>query len=326
MSKLSPSLKALIGAPFAKPGPIPAPNNIRSVFEGIAKSAASHNVGVPAWLSVATATTMTMNSPDSLAELYKVAAPKQDEVQTAEFMREVGLKCIGFNGTMTFPIPIHFQSHFAKEQQKKKRKKKKNSNSYKKCPIHAKHQPCRPPQVPRTINMLGAFRASLPATVVSALRTTGTRMPTPANIAGINARGFELWKSIYHPLDGKLYDKLAASHPDMPIFILHSEYGALFADPAEIPQEAKVGRVLTSVVAVACLRAQSGVGPQVTSHVFGLRKAYEDGSAARERAVDGGEWLATNEGSTWLLETVDGIVAAISGGAGSSFAAPRAKL
>ncbi|GAB7352441.1 hypothetical protein MBLNU459_g2857t2 [Dothideomycetes sp. NU459] len=248
MSKLSPSLKALIGAPFAKPGPIPAPNNIRSVFE------------------------------DSLAELYKVAAPKQDEVQTAEFMREVGLKCIGFNG------------------------------------------------VPRTINMLGAFRASLPATVVSALRTTGTRMPTPANIAGINARGFELWKSIYHPLDGKLYDKLAASHPDMPIFILHSEYGALFADPAEIPQEAKVGRVLTSVVAVACLRAQSGVGPQVTSHVFGLRKAYEDGSAARERAVDGGEWLATNEGSTWLLETVDGIVAAISGGAGSSFAAPRAKL
>lgn len=53
MSKLSPSLKALIGASFAKPGPIPAPSNIRSVFEGIAKSAASKNVGTPAWLSVA---------------------------------------------------------------------------------------------------------------------------------------------------------------------------------------------------------------------------------------------------------------------------------
>lgn len=112
----------------------------------------------------------------------------------------------------------------------------------------------------------------------------------------------------------------------MPIFILNSEYGALFSDPAEIPEGAKVGRVLTSVVAVACLRAQSGVGPQVTSHVFGLRKAYEDGSASSEKKVEGGEWLASNEGSEWLLKQVDGIVAAISGGEGTSFAAPRAKL
>lgn len=112
----------------------------------------------------------------------------------------------------------------------------------------------------------------------------------------------------------------------MPIFILHSEYGALFADPAEIPEGAKVGRVLTSIVAVACLRAQSGVAPQVTSHVFGLRKAFEDGSAQREKEVKGGEWLASNEGSEWLLQQVDGIVEAISGGSGTSFAAPRAKL
>lgn len=54
---------------------------------------------------------MTMNSPDSLVELYHVAAPENDSVQTAELMREVGLKCIGFNGvsipsaSSTSPLP-----------------------------------------------------------------------------------------------------------------------------------------------------------------------------------------------------------------------------
>lgn len=81
-----------------------------------------------------------------------------------------------------------------------------------------------------------------------------------------------------------------------------------------------VGRVLTSIAAVACLRAQTGVGPQVTSHVFGLRKAFGDGSAAGEEAVLGGEWLAGNEGSIWLLETVDRLVEAIGEGRGTTFA------
>jgi hypothetical protein len=83
-----------------------------------------------------------------------------------------------------------------------------------------------------------------------------------------------------------------------------------------------VGRVLTSVVAVACLRSQTGVGPQVTSHVFGLRKAYEDGSAKAdgESVVEGGEWLASDEGNMWLLKSVDSIVEALGEGKGSTFA------
>lgn len=85
---------------------------------------------------------------------------------------------------------------------------------------------------------------------------------------------------------------------------------------------AKVGRVLTSIVAIAGLRAQTGVGPQVTSHVFGLRKAYEDGSckAEGEFPVLGGEWLASDEGNIWLLESIDSIVEALSEGTGTSFA------
>lgn len=118
------------------------------------------------------------------------------------------------------------------------------------------------------------------------------------------------------------------------MFIIEGEYGALFSDPAypggDVEQRPNVGRVLMSIVAVACLRAQTGVGPQVVSHVFGLRKAFEDGSAEAEPEVQGGRWLASNEGSLWLLEQVDRIVEAIGEGRGSSFApgreAPKAKL
>ncbi|PSK35964.1 hypothetical protein B9Z65_5779 [Elsinoe australis] len=277
MSKLSPALKSLINAPFARPGAVPAPKNIKAVYEQLAKDAASKNVGVPAWLSIATATTMTMNSPDSLLTLHTVASPHHPSgpVTAAALMREIGLKCIGFNG------------------------------------------------VPRTINMLNAFRAGLPSDVTSQLPTKPTRTPTSSNIDAFNARGFALWKSIYRPFDEKLYDKLADSHPDLPVHILHSEYGALFADPpGHAEAGAKVGRVLTSIVAVACLRSQTGVGPQVLSHVFGLRKAFEDGSfkAQGETEVQGGEWLAGDEGGQWLLETTDRLVEALGQGQGSSFA------
>jgi len=45
---------------------------------------------------------MTMNSPDGLTELYNLATEgskdKTQSAKTAELMREIGLKCIGFNG------------------------------------------------------------------------------------------------------------------------------------------------------------------------------------------------------------------------------------
>jgi hypothetical protein len=48
-----------------------------------------------------------MNSPESLTELYTLATEgskdKTESVQTAELMREIGLKCIGFNGVSLPP-------------------------------------------------------------------------------------------------------------------------------------------------------------------------------------------------------------------------------
>jgi hypothetical protein len=52
---------------------------------------------------------MTMNSPDALTELFHLATSgakdKAHAVKTAELMREVGLKCIGFNGVC---VPLSF--------------------------------------------------------------------------------------------------------------------------------------------------------------------------------------------------------------------------
>ncbi|KAJ5577439.1 uncharacterized protein N7459_006403 [Penicillium hispanicum] len=279
MSKLSSSLKALINAPAARPSTVPAPANITSVYAKIQQAAQAQHVSHPSWIALSTAATMTMNSPESLTALFQLATTtSSNHVETAELIREVGLKCISFNG------------------------------------------------IPRTINCLNAFRASLPDSVGQQLSSTPTREPTPANIAAISERGRALWDSIYRPFETKLYNKLAASHPDLPVHILHSNYGALLSDPVR-DTGASAGRVLTSIVAVACLRAQTGVGPQVLSHVFGLRKALEDGSWATDiESEEGARWLASDEGNTWILNSVDAIVEAISEGTGSNFAPGKAKL
>ncbi|GKT65437.1 conserved mitochondrial protein [Colletotrichum tofieldiae] len=279
MSKLAPSLKALINAPFARPGQTAAPSHIREVYQSIARDAASKNVGTKPWLAVSAAATFTLNSPDSLESLYSVASSsgRPDKRETAEFIREIGLKCISFNG------------------------------------------------IPRTINCLNAFYAGLPKDVTAQLETRPTRAPTAQNIGEITARGQALWDSIYAPFEVKLYEKLAQSHPDLPVHILNSHYAGLLSDPKERGGLASVGRVLTSIVAISCLRAQTGVGPQVLSHVFGLRKGLEDGTfkADNQEDIKGAQWLASDEGSEWILKSVDTITEAIGGASRSNFAPAR---
>ncbi|KAF2871468.1 hypothetical protein BDV95DRAFT_493722 [Massariosphaeria phaeospora] len=283
MSKLSPSLKALINASHARPSPVPAPRGITAVYHKIEREATAQKLGRPSWVALSTAATMTMNSPESMVGLYQAASvsrPTSECVAIVELMREVGLKCIGFNG------------------------------------------------VPRTINMLNAFRAELPSSVVASLSKTPTRVPTPSNVASISSRGRALWDSIYHPLENKLESKLADAHPDLPVFIINGEYGALFTDPPRTTG-ANTGRITTSLVAIACLRAQQGVGPQVLSHVYGLRKAWDDGTWKDEpEAGDevGIRWLVSDEGCTWALEKVDEVVEALGGGQGTTFAPYKAKL
>ncbi|KAL2759924.1 hypothetical protein ACRALDRAFT_1027919 [Sodiomyces alcalophilus JCM 7366] len=285
MSKLSPGLKALLNAPFARPDPTPAPARIRDLFQAIARDAAKRNVGFKPWMALSSAASFTLNSPESLTILHDVASSSSSPrplspVQTAELIREVGLKCISFNG------------------------------------------------IPRSINCLNAFHASLPAEITSQLETAPSRAPTPDLLPSMTRRGRALWDSVYRPYERKLVAKLATSHPDLPVHILHSHYAALLSDPDAASRGglASTGRILTSLIAIACLRAQTGVGPQVLSHVFGLRKAIEDGSYKEpgQEVVEGAEWLAGDEGSEWILRTVDSISEVLGGG---NFArVPQSKL
>ncbi|KAJ4392436.1 hypothetical protein N0V85_007059 [Neurospora sp. IMI 360204] len=311
MSKLSPSLKGLINAPFARPGQTPAPCNIEAVYSKIADEARERKYGEKPWLALSAAATFTLNSPSSLEPLLTLASSRllsssstssNSLLESAEFIREIGLKCISFNG------------------------------------------------IPRTINSLNAFRSHLSSAhsqLSPLLSTTPSRQTTPYNIASVHARGRALWESVYTPLDQKLEAKLAEAHPDLPVHILGSHYGPLLSDPSERNGLGSVGRSLTSVVAIACLRAQTGVGPQVLSHVFGLRKAVEQGEHVKEfptassasavagekgekgeksEEAEGIERLASDEGCEWILKSVDAISEAMAqDGQGGGFAMPMMK-
>ncbi|GAA6029135.1 hypothetical protein JCM8097_001616 [Rhodosporidiobolus ruineniae] len=284
--RLSQFLKSLIAAPHARGGPVSAPPQAVTtrLFERLASEGEKRGVGEAGWLTLGTATLVTVNSPEALCALYSFAAKRaqgqKDEterkVRYAAIMREVGLKTISFSG------------------------------------------------IPRAINNLGALRAHLEPEIASALPTSPTREPTPTSLPSISSSAHSLWTSIYQPHHTKLIAKLAQSHPDLPVHILTSHYGPLLSDPPSAPtvKGAKVGRILTSVVAIACLRAQGGVGPQVTSHVFGLLKAAgEEG----EGEVQGAGFLTSEEGARWVVEQVDAIVEAVTRGEGSTFGT-RAKL
>lgn len=52
MSKLSPAVKGLINAPFARPGQAPAPARIRQIYERIASEAAEKKYGKNPWVTL----------------------------------------------------------------------------------------------------------------------------------------------------------------------------------------------------------------------------------------------------------------------------------
>lgn len=234
-------------------------------------------------------------------------------------MREAGLKCISLSG-----IPRVF---YLSLQHIRKTKFP---------PTTGNQLPRRPPIAPPRVRRVATQHRRHPVRPLSSsssppLLTLSSppphSLPTPSNIADITGpRAWSLWDSIYTPFSSKLISKLALSHPDLPITILSSHYGALLSDPPlpPIPGHVKVGRVLTSVVAMACLRAQQGVGLQVTSHVFGLKKSLGEGRD--EQRIAGEEWLVTDEGCEWVLRSVDDIVAEVTGGEGSFAVGKESKL
>ncbi|KAH9963158.1 hypothetical protein BC827DRAFT_1193712, partial [Russula dissimulans] len=153
--------------------------------------------------------------------------------------------------------------------------------------------------VPRTIGALAGLTDALEDDVKAGLRTDSRRTANSENIDAIIARGRALWNSIYEPHAVKLHDKLASYHPDLISFIIQS-YGSVLSPLPGADEQGNLSRALGSVVGIACLRAEGRVGPQLTSHVFGLLKARTiEGLSEEDR------WLASDEGTEWVIRTVD---------------------
>lgn len=114
----------------------------------------------------------------------------------------------------------------------------------------------------------------------------------------------ELWTLIYNCLRSA--------------FIIQA-YGAVLSPmPGGDKEQGNLSRALGSVVGTACLRAEEHVGPQLTSHVFGLLKARNVKGLSEEDY-----WLATDEGTEWVIRTVDEIMDVVKPDASS---VPGAKL
>jgi len=82
---------------------------------------------------------------------------------------------------------------------------------------------------------------------------------------------------------------------------LEHEYGALLSDTPTTAYA--LGRTLTSVVGVACLRTDSGVAPQLVSHVYGLLKAKD----FPQDQTPGEKWLSSEDGVKWVIEVADAV-------------------
>lgn len=85
-------------------------------------------------------------------------------------------------------------------------------------------------------------------------------------------------------------------------FIIQS-YGSVLSPLPGADEQGNLSRALGSVVGIACLRTEGRVGPQLTSHVFGLLKARTAQNLGEED-----RWLASDEGVEWVIRTIDTVL------------------
>ncbi|KAF9008875.1 hypothetical protein BDQ17DRAFT_1349114 [Cyathus striatus] len=275
---LPPSVKHLLT--LRNPNVLPSPPlpMLNSIFNSTLRDAQLKKAET-GWLVLTTCTLLTANRPSAVGHLYRFATRPFSEdgtlradidlptaVNKAALMRESALKSVIFVG------------------------------------------------VPRVILSLAALHEALDEEVKHALRTQSQRTATSDNIESIVTRGRALWDSIYTPHADKLHDKLGSYHPDFISFIIQC-YGAVLAplpggtktysdtSGLEDPDQGNLSRALGSVVGIATLRTEGRVGPQLTSHTFGLLRARYVANQSEED-----KWLSSDEGTEWVIRNVDQIL------------------
>ncbi|KAG6837937.1 hypothetical protein H0H93_008331 [Arthromyces matolae] len=284
---LSPALKHLLSLRNPKVLPSPRAAILNSLFTRTLQDAKLRNAET-GWLVLTTCTLLSANRPASVAELYRFVTRHDPNdstsrvnltqaVNRAALMRESALKSAIFVG-----VPRGLE------------------------------------RILQVILSLAEFHGALDDDVKDALRKNSRRLATPENIESTIQRGKALWNSIYTPHADKLHDKLGTYHPDFISFIIQS-YGTVlsplpggtksFHDESRFydPDQGNLSRALGSVVGIATLRAEGRVGPQLSSHTFGLLKArYVEGLSEEDA------WLSSDEGTEWVLRTIDDILDVIS--------------
>lgn len=132
--------------------------------------------------------------------------------------------------------------------------------------------------------------------------------------------GSNLFDDIYRDQSARLRDILAHSHPDQAYFIVQHVYGPLFAPPSAYdgtpPDEApawEVNRLRVSLTTIAALHAQGGVGPQVTSHIYGLLRSPSSFAHVQGPERAGLDFLASTQGAEWLLRTINHVCFVVNG-------------
>jgi len=265
ISKLPPALKHMLT--LRNPNSTPCPN--ADVLQGVltrTRDVARQKGAEQGWLAVSTATMLTKNCPPALACIYAFAT--RQEGADAE--------------TVQKPVPLERRIRIAALMRE---------TTIKGCVFVG---------VPKVINCLAGLTGGLDDEVKEALDKKSYRDAEQENVPPILERGIKLFRSIYDPHTEKLLAKLGTYHPDFPGFIIRSEYGPLLQEPPDMPKEYAISRALTSAMGVACLRADGGVGPQLTSHVYGLLKA-----AGWPGETEEDKWLSSQEGAQWVIELTD---------------------
>ncbi|RPD61933.1 hypothetical protein L226DRAFT_571324 [Lentinus tigrinus ALCF2SS1-7] len=280
---LPPAVKQLLTLRNPQPRPAPQLSRLNAVLTSTLLDAKAKKAE-RGWLTLATCTLLTANAPPTIGHLYRFTTRSDPEnVATRRGLAEALEKAAVMR-----------------------------ESALKSCIFVG---------VPRTILSLASLHEAIEDDVKSGLRKTSKRTVTPENVQEIVARGQALWASIYEPFAEKLYNKLGSYHPDFIEFIIQA-YGAVLAPlPGGDAEQGNLSRALGSVVGTACLRAEGGVGPQLTSHVFGLLKARNVEGLSEEDY-----WLATDEGTEWVIRTVDTILDVVKPELGDGSAAPQTKL
>lgn len=119
MAKASPALGELISAAETPRPPVCTPTSIQNVMDKMRREAAARGLKSP-WLTIVTATTMSIGTPKTIAEVAQhmiATVPPSEVTEAIEFVREVGMSCVVMNGVQSLyhwsyiSADLHGRSH-----------------------------------------------------------------------------------------------------------------------------------------------------------------------------------------------------------------------